>query len=101
MKRPISASEKLEEATAQNIVHSVKSMSRYVPVGTCLTQALTTQALLAQIGHPTDLKIGVAKSIEGKLEAHAWLESRGEIVIGKLKDLSRFTILSSLKKAIL
>lgn len=101
MKRPISASEKLEEAAAQNIVHSVKSMSRYVPVATCLTQALTTQILLAQIGHSTDLKIGVAKSIEGKLEAHAWLESRGEIVIGKLKDLSRFTILSSLKKAIL
>jgi hypothetical protein len=48
-------------------------------------------------GFSPQLRIGVAKGETGKLEAHAWIESQGKIVIGYLKDLSRFTPLPSLE----
>jgi hypothetical protein len=52
---------------------------------------LAAQVLLSRQGRPAHLQIGVAKSQEGQLEAHAWVESQGWIVIGKLNDISRFT----------
>lgn len=55
-------------------------------------------ALLSEFGQSANLKIGVAKSLVGKLEAHAWVESGGEIVIGDLPDLSRYRVLSPIDK---
>ncbi len=48
------------------------------------------------MGQPADLRIGVAKSAEGRLEAHAWVEICGQIVFGDLPDLSRYKALSPL-----
>lgn len=70
--------------------------SRYVPGATCLAQALTGQVLLARYGHPADLHIGFARGEDGRLQAHAWLESRGQVVVGGTQDLSRFARLPSL-----
>lgn len=72
------------------IVWAVEVTSSYVPSATCLTRALAARTLLARYGHPSDLRIGVAKSAKGTLEAHAWLEHRGRIVLGGLRDLSRY-----------
>jgi hypothetical protein len=52
--------------------------------------------LLARRGHPALLRIGVLKGEEGRLEAHAWLESKGRIVIGG-SELERFTPLVALE----
>ena len=49
---------------------------------TCLTQALSGQVLLARRRVPSHLHIGVAKSSTKKLNAHAWLECDGQIVLG-------------------
>jgi hypothetical protein len=46
--------------------------------------------------NPRSLRIGVAKGEAGKLEAHAWVESQGRIVIGGLRDLPYFTPLPPL-----
>lgn len=43
---------------------------------TCLTRALTLQALLRRQGHPADLRIGVRRE-DGALRAHAWVEHAG------------------------
>jgi hypothetical protein len=48
----------------------------------CLVRALAARWMLAALGHPSELRIGVAKAPGGKFSAHAWLESEGEIVIG-------------------
>ncbi len=56
--------------------------ARVLGDGTCLTQALTARQLLQVNGYPAELRIGVAKQADGKLAAHAWVESEGEIVIG-------------------
>jgi hypothetical protein len=79
----------------ESIVWSIVVARQYVPVATCLTQALAGQILLTQHGEPALLRIGVAKNEAGKLEAHAWVESRGRIVIGALPELVRYTPLPS------
>jgi len=67
------------------LIWAVRWASVYVPNPTCLTQALAAQTLLERWGYPTRLLIGVAPDEKGKaaFQAHAWLESRGEVVIGE------------------
>ena len=81
--------------TTDEIVWAVNLSSRYMPGGAkCLARALTTQVLMSRHSYSPQLRIGVAKGDGGQLEAHAWVESQGEIVIGHLRDLSRFTPLA-------
>ena len=67
------------------LVWAVRPASHYVPGATCLTQALAAQLLLERYGYPAHVCIGVAKSGEnqGAFQAHAWLESDGEVVVGE------------------
>jgi len=87
--------------TIEKIIWAVRVSTRYVPVATCLTQALVTQALLVQHGEPAVLQIGVAKDPSGNLIAHAWVENRGCIVIGDSRELFRYTRLPSLEGKLL
>lgn len=80
----------------ERVVWSVDVISRHIPGDVkCLARALATQGLLAQQGHTAQLQIGIIKR-EGKLEAHAWLENQGKVVIGNLPNLSDFTTLPAL-----
>jgi hypothetical protein len=67
---------------AHRIAWAVSVVSSYVPGATCLTQALAAHALLAERALAGQLRIGVAKGAGGQLEAHAWVESEGRVVIG-------------------
>ncbi|MBW4516109.1 MAG: lasso peptide biosynthesis B2 protein [Timaviella obliquedivisa GSE-PSE-MK23-08B] len=81
-----------------HIVWRVNVSSQYMPGGAkCLARALTTQVLLHRQGYLPDLRIGVAKAAAGQLEAHAWVEYQGRVVIGQLKDLARYLPLPSLE----
>lgn len=86
------------QQSVKNITRSVKIMSRYAPAATCLTRALVTLVLFEKYGHLGSLRIAVAKDSAGKLEAHAWVESQGHIVIGSRTDLSRFTVLRAVEE---
>ncbi len=88
-----------DQAFVGKVVWAVEGASRYMPGGVkCLARALATQVLLGRSGHPTQLCIGVAKDKQGNLEAHAWVESQGRIIIGGLRDMTRFTPLPSLER---
>jgi len=63
-------------------IWAVTVACRYVPLATCLTQALVTKVLLGRHGHHATVRIGVARSDGGELQAHAWVESNGRVVIG-------------------
>lgn len=56
----------------------------------CLTKALAARLLLTERGYATDLRIGVRRGADGSLQAHAWLEHAGDIVIGTLPDLHTY-----------
>ncbi len=84
-----------DRSSADRIIWAVEAASRHLPgARTCLPQALAAQVLLARRGHPALLRIGVVKGEKGHLEAHAWLESRGRIVIGG-SELDRYTPLAA------
>ena len=67
---------------ARQISWAVHVVGRRVPSASCLVQALTAKLLLERVGIPSRLHIGVAKAKSGRFEAHAWLESLGELVTG-------------------
>jgi hypothetical protein len=85
-------------ASMHRVSYAVKTMSRYIPGASCLTQALAAHMLLARIGQPAALRIGVARSQEGQFQAHAWVEIQGRIVVGKLPDMRRYAVLPPLEK---
>jgi hypothetical protein len=62
----------------------------------CLAQALAVLVLLERRNYPAELCFGVAKTQEGRLEAHAWVESGGQVLVGGPEDsLGRFTRLTA------
>ena len=85
-----------KDFSEEYLVWSVAVVSPYVPKTTCLAQALAAQLLLQRAGHQARLHIGVKYGIGGRLEAHAWLESQGRILIGGF-DTNRYTHLLALE----
>jgi len=86
------------QPTGKKIAWAVHVAAQYIPTAACLPQALTVQLLYRWQGYPANLRIGVAKNEQGQLEAHAWIESQGKIVIGNMQDLARFTELPLLER---
>ena len=74
-------------------VRSVRTVSRFVPQATCLTQALAASLLIRYDGQESELKIGVAKDDRSRLIAHAWLEMDGRIILGELPDQNKYVAL--------
>ena len=85
-----------ENASAERIAWAVRTAARYLPGSACLAQALAADALMERHGHASSLRIGVARTEAGGLEAHAWVESEGRVVIGG-GGLDRYTPLPDLQ----
>lgn len=82
--------------SVDQVVWTVKVASRYVPRATCLTQALAARVMLGREGYDNTLRIGVARGERGQLQAHAWVECEGRVVIGETDSPNRFTPLPPL-----
>lgn len=62
---------------------AIHAASRFVPRPTCLTKALALQTLLARRGRLAILHLGVKTTRTAGLEAHAWLELNGNVILGE------------------
>jgi hypothetical protein len=84
-------------ADVDRIVWAVSAAGRVV-LGDkpCLPLAMASQWLLRRRGVVTDLRIGVMRGDSGRLEAHAWVELDGRILIGQTPSLERFERLPAL-----
>ena len=72
---------------------------RVLDDGPCLAQALAVQFLLKRRRLPAELCIGVTKDTSGKLVAHAWVETNGQVVIGgSQEDLDQYSRLPELDR---
>lgn len=89
-------SRRTNRSSVDRLVWAVTAASRYVPRATCLTQALAAQVLLGRHGHPSRLRVGVARSEEGRLQAHAWVDNQGKVIVGG-GELSRYTLLPDME----
>jgi hypothetical protein len=80
---------------ADRVFWSVRIAARTLPgKRTCLVQALAVRILLARRLIPSELCLGVKKDGAGKLEAHAWVKCRGEILFGG-EGLDGYTLLTN------
>jgi hypothetical protein len=70
------------DATPRAVIRAVTRAGRIVPRSTCLVQAVAARTLLTRRQQPAELRIGVARSDAGRLEAHAWLERDGRVILG-------------------
>jgi hypothetical protein len=68
--------------SSARVVQFISAVSRFVPRANCLTRALSAETLLRRHGHTASLQIGVSKNGSDRLQAHAWVESGGVIVMG-------------------
>jgi hypothetical protein len=64
------------------IARAVHDVARRLPATTCLTEVIAAAYLSARYGHPVAVRLGVGKS-EGRVIAHAWLESEGRPILGE------------------
>ena len=81
--------------SATQIGRIVSAVGRRLPgIGTCLTHGLVTEALLRREHHEAQLVVGVERSGDSALRAHAWVVSDGRVVAGAAVDLERFTPLA-------
>jgi transglutaminase superfamily protein len=77
--RPVAGGAPVAAAALQR---AVERAGRHVPGATCLSQAIALQILLGRRGRTADLRLGVAPGEGRRLEAHAWLEAEGHVLIG-------------------
>jgi transglutaminase superfamily protein len=84
---------RVSEHSPRRIGWAVQVASRFVPRATCLTQAIAAKRLLERNGFECELRLGVARTDDGLIRAHAWIERGEEIVVGGF-PAERFTALT-------
>jgi hypothetical protein len=73
---------------------SVEAVGRRIPGMRCLSRALAAEVILRRAGGDPQLCFGVVHDVRGGIEAHAWVEDAGDIVVGR-QDRDRFTQLEA------
>ncbi len=66
----------------ERMLWSVSVASHYVPGATCLARALVAQGMLRRAGQASQVRLGVSLRPKDRLQAHAWLERDGRILLG-------------------
>lgn len=87
--------ENTENGFIRRLSWAIELMSSYTPwESKCLVQAITGKLLLRQKRLENTLYLGVAKTKEEGMIAHAWLRSGDDIVTGKC-DSKEFTVVAT------
>src|SRR5581483_1736621 len=88
-------SDAAEAVSAARVGAGVRAAARRLPDTTCLVEALVADVMLRRRGVETVLHIGVrAPSAAAALDAHAWLECHGTVVVGDADNLGEYRILT-------
>jgi hypothetical protein len=73
---------------AEQIVDAVERISRRLrAISTCLSIALTAEAILTHYGYDSVLCLG-AKRESGQFSAHAWVERNNAVLIGGPREVT-------------
>jgi transglutaminase superfamily protein len=78
-----------------DVAWAVTAAGRRLPFKTtCLIEALATDTMLRRRHHESRLCFGVRVN-ESRLDAHAWVECEGDLVIGIVDDLHEYAPLAN------
>ena len=73
----------LAGASERRLLWALDGTARRLPfAGNCLVRALVADVILGASDPPMRVTIGVRRA-DGKLEAHAWVERDGRVVVGE------------------
>jgi hypothetical protein len=67
---------------AADVGWAVEAAGRRIPGAKCLARAVAAEAIYERGGREADVHIGARRSDDGRLEAHAWVEVDGRVVVG-------------------
>ncbi len=85
-----------DEDKLKQIIWAIESASYHIPLNfTCFPRALTAQLMMKRSGYPVDLRLGIIRMPDKKMEAHAWIEYQDKVLIGDLPNLSQYTPLDN------
>ena len=90
------ASSAWQSLTPNRVAWAVQAAARRIPAASCLTQALACQYLLGSVGQASRIHIGIAKDRNKSLKSHAWVEYRGQIIIGDNGELESYSPIAAL-----
>jgi hypothetical protein len=92
--RPVLPQPPWEEAERQT--RMVNLAARRGPIrAACLAQSLAACWLLDRRGFRPELRIGARRASEGGIEAHAWLELNGTVLVDAVQVRDRFAVLAT------
>jgi hypothetical protein len=80
---------------AGRVAWAVQAAARRIPGATCLVQALVAEAMLRRRGYEPALHFGVRQRPDRRsIDAHAWIELNGAVVVGAVANLGDYAVLS-------
>jgi Transglutaminase-like superfamily len=92
-----SAGRPLDRATVQRAAWAVDRVVAFGPLrARCLARAITLRELLDRRGiDEAVVRVGVRK-VDGRFDAHAWVELRGHVIGEHAEHVRQFTVFSGL-----
>jgi hypothetical protein len=81
-------------SSVADVTWAVRAAGRRITGTTCLAEALAVHTMLRRRGHKPLLHIGVRQSDRSVLEAHAWVECDGHIVMGEVPQIAGYAVLA-------
>ena len=81
-------------ASVVDVTWAVAAAARRMIGTTCLAEALAVYTMLRRRGHEPLLRVGVRQGDHSLLEAHAWVECDGHIVMGEVPEIAGYAILA-------
>lgn len=77
----------LVRGSDSRIAWAIEATGRRLPrVSTCLIRALVAELVLDLNDGPVSLTIGVRRTADGTIEAHAWLARKDRVLVGATPD---------------
>lgn len=92
---PVAHMPAAQQLQARRVGAAIRSISRHVPWhNTCLMQAIAAKAMLQRRRVSSTLYLGVARTNDQQLEAHAWLQCGPHVLTGG-KGRHKFTVIAT------
>ena len=81
-------------SSVSDVTWAVGAAGRRITGTTCLAEALAVYTMLRRRGHEPLLRIGVRQRDYSLLDAHAWVECDGQVVMGEVPRITDYAILA-------
>ena len=79
-------------SSVPDVTSAISAVGRRIGGTTCLTEAAVAYTMLRRHGHDPRLRIGVRHG-DSALDAHAWVECDGAVVMGELPEMTGYAML--------